>query len=358
MTTESHSTRAAHHWRTTMGVALVASLLSAALYVWAIAGAGPFSWDESSHAAFGLRQSHLLEAGLIDRFLNGSRDLGSWPFLHSWALAAWFLVAAHTAEQARVVSILAFLSFVLVLHALGREFDDAEGHGTGVLASAFALTSPMVLVYACQAMLEVPALLVETAALLAYVRALRTNRARWYWASAVLAAAAFFTRYDNGLYVIGTMVIVESIRLGGAAVRRDAGLLRDRLLRASIALGISGSAMAASWWLNPSLWSYSVTIWNELTHAYRPYTVESVSINVAWLGRYPISIARDYSGSLAACGLLAVGCLLSLRRLRDVRYFTMVAFVATAAPIVFFHVPFDADSQWTFSRRRSDTPWP
>jgi hypothetical protein len=149
------------------------------------------------------------------------------------------------------------------------------------------------------------------------------------------------------LYVIATIAVVEIACFGVALSSPDRRQRAGKpLAGAAAVLGIFGSAVIAWLIVHPRFRQYALLVLNELTHAYQPFTRRSVPVNRAWLVYYPTSLIRDYTASAAQGILLVTGCVAGLRHARDIRVQLSLILVLIGMPVVFFHIPLPADSQW------------
>ena len=338
-------------WLIPAAVAAVTLIVCIVLYAYAVVPAGPFGWDESSHAVYGLRQVQHLTRADWAAFLRENTAMSVWAFLHAWMLAAVYLIAGVGVLQARAFSLLCLFVFVQVLYRLTADMAPRAGWLAGTLACAFALTSPELLLYAGRAMLELPGLCVGWLAMCFYLRALRDQRWRAYGAAGLLAVATFFTRYEYGLYVMATIIAVEGGRLLLALIASASAARRRQwpMRLATTALFLLLFELAVGfWWLydNPFR-RYSIVLWEEMTHGYAPFTSARVGMNRAWLLLHPTSMARDYTATLAGFALIAIGSAVALTRLSDPRRVALVALFAIGYPIVLLKYPYHPDSQWS-----------
>jgi 4-amino-4-deoxy-L-arabinose transferase-like glycosyltransferase len=124
---------------------------------------GPFRWDEATHALKGLVIAHDLSHGDLLSFAYNSYRQVLYPPLFSWFLAFGFLTAGPSAVTVSWTSLLFFALGALLMWFAGAQLERqvpaiSAVNITGAMAALLWLTSPPLLEYATQGMLEIPGL--------------------------------------------------------------------------------------------------------------------------------------------------------------------------------------------------------
>lgn len=174
----------------------------------------PFDFDEAVHAlpayqiALDLR---ALDFGALWIHSLEEDRLAAYPFLHSWMLApALAFAGADTAAARLANTIFVWLSLGLAAWVTRPLVSAAAGRIAAPLAALLLALSLPVWTYANTVLLEGAGLVVTLAWLGAYLRARPGAWPGWPWLAGLLAAAAFFTKYSFGVFVLGGMVLSEA----------------------------------------------------------------------------------------------------------------------------------------------------
>jgi len=188
-------------------------------------------WDEAKHTLNGALIFHDLRGRDLLAFVLDSYFQVYWPPLHSWLVAAAFLLSGPSLEAARAVSVLSFVLLAPTLFLVARIVEPRHGIVAGCLAAALALTSPGITLLAARAMLELPALLALSITMLIYC-VLERNPAARPGAHALLGASVVLTylvKTNYGVLLVITMILA---RLIGVRFRLHLLLTRENLYAA------------------------------------------------------------------------------------------------------------------------------
>jgi 4-amino-4-deoxy-L-arabinose transferase-like glycosyltransferase len=191
------------------GVVLAALVTALLLFVYQVRSSGALDWDQSAHALHGLLIASDARSGDLLAVLLDSYKQVYWPFLHSWLTAIAFLVVGPGTVPARSVSLVCFVLLVVAVFLAGRAMSggpavaERDGETCGLIAAVLTLTSPPLLGFATNVMLEVPALAAFVATL--YARfALRQRSARppAYWLLGAMVMITYFLKANYGLLLL------------------------------------------------------------------------------------------------------------------------------------------------------------
>jgi len=234
--------------------------LAAASHVYhdLILPAGPFSYDEAAHAIRG--RLIAWDAGQADwlALLFDTYRQVYWPPIHSWLTGGMFLLRGESEVSARAVSLVLWIPIALTLFLAARRLEGRASPLAGVVAAALTLTSPPLMDFAAQCMLEIPGLLGVSLALLAYFRTVDDDNPRANLLLAAALLAAFFVKINYGVLL---MMTVGLMRLVDAHCRP-----RRLLSRNNLALALPIGAVFAVWFAYPAK---LLVTWQTLTH--RPF---------------------------------------------------------------------------------------
>jgi len=177
----------------------------------------PFDFDEAVHALPAYQIALDLRALDIEAFWAHSLEqdrLASYPFLHSWLLAPALVFTGADPAAARLANTaFVWLSLGLVAWAT-RPLAPAGAKGVAPpLAALFLALSLPIWTYANTVLLEGSGLVVTLAWLGAYLRARPGAWPGWLWLTGLLAAAAFFTKYSFGIFILGGMLLSEVLTM-------------------------------------------------------------------------------------------------------------------------------------------------
>lgn len=138
------------------------------IYTRLIVPGGPMSWDEASHALYGLTITYDLQQADWLGLIHDTYRQVYWPPVHSWLTGIAFLIAGPSTITARTVSLLTYIATALTLYLAARQMRQQHRELAGIIAAILFLTSPPIVSSAAQSMLEIPGLLALTLTLLVY----------------------------------------------------------------------------------------------------------------------------------------------------------------------------------------------
>ena len=287
-------------WLSLATILLLASLLGARAWFAIQAYADyPPDFDEAVHALPALQISRDLRAlrlGDLWRHSYTQDEIALYPFLHSWLLAPFFLIAKPDLSVARASGTAFLTASACVMFFLTR--------GLAELFSALLLLTALPLwVYASVILLEAAGLLVTLLWLSAYVRARPDQTGRGWPAAASLAAtAALLTKYSFGVFVITAMVGAELLST----------LAHPRALNLRRLLWLFGPVviLAGAWFLLPG----KLDRFLEYSRSQR---VQVEFWSAANLLYYPQSLFRFYTAGPLTVALVAAGIGMGVWRWRD-----------------------------------------
>jgi hypothetical protein len=265
----------------------------------------PPDFDEAVHLLPTLQLANAARQGDIAAFwlhTVAQERLAAYPFIHSWlSFPAWLLAPSVTTMRLMSLVYLAgaaVLAFWIGHHLAG---DGRYRWLSGLVAAALTLTSFPLWVYGSLAYLEGAGLLITWLALWLYGRSLqRPERSLPALVASLAVVAAFFTKYNFGLFLIGGIALNEVIEA-----------LRTRRLAWRRLLCLAGPAtlLLLLWFADTArLQNFLVYGRSQQGNAYF-WRLES------WL-YYPHSFIHHYLSSVVALALAGGGLLYALTHWR------------------------------------------
>ncbi|MBI4382182.1 MAG: glycosyltransferase family 39 protein, partial [candidate division NC10 bacterium] len=301
-----------------------ASLITGYLiYTHLIVPGGPLSWDEASHALYGLTITYDLQQGDWVGFIYDTYRQVYWPPIHSWLTGIGFLIAGPGAVTARTVSLLAFIMIAPTLYLAARQMRQQQRELAGVIAAALFLTSPPLVSFAALSMLEVPGLLAMTVTFLIYFKLTGGDASRRMCLLLGLAVTlTYFVKSNYGILVFMAIVISQLI---------DTRFhVRPLLTRCNLYAVLPMVIIFPVWFAYPpkliATWRFLV---NYPVGVTEPFGVSGWSF-------YPLAFFR-LSGDAWLFGLLLASLLAAFRFRRDKNVRFLLVFVLTQLVIGQLH---------------------
>jgi 4-amino-4-deoxy-L-arabinose transferase-like glycosyltransferase len=289
-------------------IIIVALFTGWRIYTLMIVPAGPFRWDEAAHALRGLLIAEDLRQGSWLGFLLDTYRQVYWPPLHSWLTGLAFLVAGSGMVVARTCSLVAYLLTVPLLYLAARSMRKTGRELAGLTAVILFLTSPPLIDFASQCMLEAPGLFAVSLTILIYFKVCRDDVPAWKHLLLGLGIAfAYFVKSNYGILLLLTIVITL---LSEARFRP-----RALFTRANYYMALPMVVIFSLWFAYPkkliATWEAMVNVPCGVTE---PYGLEGVLY-------YPYAF-HHLSGSVWLCALFLLSLLVAyaFRRHRNVRF--------------------------------------
>jgi len=194
---------------------LIAAILAGGfIFVNRILAGDAFSKEEAQHALYGLWLWRDMQALDFGAFWYDTLRQMNWPFLHSWVLSLSFTVFGVSYTAARFLSLIFFLSSVIMLYLLSGTLSKKTGWKIGVLACLLALTSPILVRFASENMLEGLGALLFVAVAYVYTICEEQKDILHYILLAILFGLALFTNYMYAYFIIPSFLVVTLSKLG------------------------------------------------------------------------------------------------------------------------------------------------
>lgn len=157
-----------------------------------------FGWDESHHAFNGLMVAHSLRTADWAMFWSlTNRLIVGWPFLYSWISGVGILLFGTTFNGARIPSLLFFFFSTPLVYLIAFRLDHKKPAIAGCVAALFFASSPLVLYYSVQCMIEIPGVFFLLLLAWCYLKSLESDRIAYPVLGGLSAAVLFFLKYQN-----------------------------------------------------------------------------------------------------------------------------------------------------------------
>ena len=283
----------------------------------------PPDFDEAVHLlpvrqlAVDAQQADL--AAFVRHTLNQDQ-LAAYPFFHSWlTFPAWLVAPGIT--TVRTMSAVYLALAALVAFGLGHDLA-ANGRFpwlAGLVAGLLTLGSLPLWAYAGLAYLEAAGLLVTLLALWLYGRSSPTagRKAHGYaFLAGLLALAAFFTKYNFGLLLMGSLAVNEFV--AWMLTRRQTPI--TAVWRRWLALGGLPAGLMLAWFIWPGHWARFVAYSGAQEGQLTLWRLAS------WL-YYPRSLLAQYSAGWPIALLVIGGLVYGVWRWRAFRARSLLIFL-------------------------------
>jgi 4-amino-4-deoxy-L-arabinose transferase-like glycosyltransferase len=286
-----------------VGILITALFTGWRIYTLMIVPAGPFRWDEAAHALRGLLIADDLQQGSWLGFLIDTYRQVYWPPLHSWLTGLAFLVAGPSMVTARTCSLVAYLLTVPLLYLAARTMRKTQCEIAGLSAVILFLTSPPLIDFASQCMLEAFGLLAVSLTILIYFRVDRDDVApKKHVLLGLCITLAYFVKSNYGILLLLTIAVMA---LSDARFRP-----RALLTRANYYMALPMFVIFPLWFAYPKKLT---TTWEALVNVpwgvIEPYGVEGLLF-------YPRAFLH-LSGSAWLCAMFLLALLVAFAFWRD-----------------------------------------
>jgi hypothetical protein len=275
----------------------------------------PPDFDEAVHLLPVVEVANALQRGDLIGFwqaTNRQDQLAAYPFVHSWLAAPVWLLRPGLTPQ-RWFSLLCVVGSVLLAFAVGRRLVPRQGWLAGLVGGGLVLASFPLWLYGSLAYLEGLGLLLTLLAIYGYVRTEEMGQ-RWLVVASVSTVAAFLTKYNFGLFLMGAMGLNELV---GWLLTRSIRPPWQRWLR----LGAPAALILPLWFAAPGrldrFLSFSRAQEGQL----------DIWQGASWF-YYPHSFYAHYLAGPAALLLVVGGLILALRRWPDGRFRFLFLYLA------------------------------
>jgi hypothetical protein len=225
-----------------------------------------FHWDESTYAYRALLLSDDLKTGNLLSFLGRSTsdEFMTYGFLHAYVLSPVFLIFGPGFAVARTLSVLLMVGTGTTVFVLCSALDKRAGAVAGLVAVLALLSSPEMITWHSENMLEPLAVLLSVVCVALYVLSRGSQRAWLHSLTGLTLALLFFTKHNYGVLAVAGIGLDALVSLGLAAARRQPGELR-REIWSYLLLGCSAALPVLVWVRAASFWRvYDLAHWETI----------------------------------------------------------------------------------------------
>lgn len=184
------------------------------IFVFRILFGDAFGKEEAQHGLYGLWIWRDLVALDFRAFLYDTQRQMLWPFLHSWLTAIFFFTFGPNIIAARLLSLFLFMITLVLMYLLMAHYAHDYGEKPGILAVGLALTSPLMVSYASQSMLESLGAFLFLAAAYTYMLCEEKKITLEYVLLALLIGLSIYTNYLFAFLMVVAFMVVTLVKLG------------------------------------------------------------------------------------------------------------------------------------------------
>ncbi|MFC1571671.1 ArnT family glycosyltransferase [Candidatus Margulisiibacteriota bacterium] len=272
-----------------IAVILVSVLISGLIVFNLILPAGSFHWDESHHGVYGVWLTQSVTSGDWAAFWHHTHRQALWPFLHSWVLTIFFLIFGISFQAARLSSLVLTLATTAVVYLLSVRLSEKWGWLIGLISASLMLTSPLVISFSAQNMLEALGGWLFMLAVYVYLLSEEKKQWPWYVLLGFLLGLSVVTKYNYAIMILAGFLAVKILELYGIFRRPKevlTWLYRNGLVLAPFLL------LALSWFFSgDSDRKIQMLFWSKQMVAEQQNVLGGFWTNIAF---YPLAIINDY----------------------------------------------------------------
>jgi len=195
-------------------VLIAAILISGLIFSSRILPGDAFSKEEAQHALYGVWLVNDLQNCNLSAFWYDTQRQMNWPFLHSWLLSVFFLCFGVNYTVARAFSLLLFFLSIIMIYTLSFRFSNRLGPRIGITAVLLALSSPLMVRFATENMLEGLGAFLFLSAVNTYLICEENKNSIEYLFLALLIGLSIYTNYLYAYLIIPAFLIMTLSKLG------------------------------------------------------------------------------------------------------------------------------------------------
>jgi 4-amino-4-deoxy-L-arabinose transferase-like glycosyltransferase len=173
----------------------------------------PPDFDEAVHLLPVVQVATALQRGDLRGFWQATTQqdqLAAYPFVHSWLAATVWLLRPGITPQ-RWFSLACVVGSILLAFGLGQHLAPRRPWLAGLLSGGLLAASFPLWLYGSLAYLEGVGLLLTLLTCYLYIQALAGEKRLLLLATSLAAAAAFLTKYNFGLFLMGAIALNEGL---------------------------------------------------------------------------------------------------------------------------------------------------
>ncbi|MFH1684228.1 MAG: glycosyltransferase family 39 protein [Candidatus Margulisiibacteriota bacterium] len=195
-------------------VLAVILLVGGFIFVNRILAGDAFSNGEARHGIFGMWIWRDIKAGDWGGFWYDTGRQMVWPFFHSWLLSVFFLIFGVGYTSARLLSLILFMASVILAYGVSDQLSRESGWKIGIFASVLMLTSPIMLRFASENMIEGLGAFLFLLAAYIYTLCQRKKLTLYYVCLAVVVSLIIYTNYIYSYFILPALIVATLAKLG------------------------------------------------------------------------------------------------------------------------------------------------
>ena len=290
------------------------------LVVFTVFKAPTLGYDEAFRAFQGAQLRSDLLLGDLSAFLKHTDEQRFWPFLYSWYLCFFYLVAEPSVLVTRIASLLLFLVCGWMVFLSARQSDERQSPWCGLLALWIFLTMPEVVRHSAIPMLEIAAMLLALASLILFNRFLENPKQETAVGIGILLALQVFLKYNYAFYTFAALALILLISF---FEKRPGARCRQLFITAAVTL-----LLCLAWFLP----SFKAKIGEVIRFGVSVRYTDEPFWSFSYLGYYLVQVFSKYSlsnwmGLLFLIGFPFAMWRWSNYRLRSFVIYGLVAFI-------------------------------
>ena len=182
-------------------------LVGWAIYHFMILPSGSFSWDQATHSVIGsLIAQDILDGNWLAFIYDLYRQV-YWPPVHAGLLGIAFALGGITPVTARLLSLFLFLGSAFLLYLAGHKLGANRGYQVAFISTLFFLTSPALLPFAGQVMLEMTAVFFLILSLLLFLTIDKKSSPWLHIFLGLALVATYLAKSNYGILLIISVTI-------------------------------------------------------------------------------------------------------------------------------------------------------
>lgn len=202
-----------------IGFLLLVILATGLIFFNRILPGDAFTKEEAQHALYGYWLVRDVQTLNWHGFWYDTNRQMVWPFLHSWFQAVFFLIFGIGYVSARALSLVLFLSTLYLMYSLSIRLGDKLGHRIGLVSVALALTSPLMIRFASENMLEALGAFLFLASANYYMICEEKKAPLYYALLGLLVGMSIYTNYLYAYLMIPPLLVATLSKLGPISVK-------------------------------------------------------------------------------------------------------------------------------------------
>ena len=185
-------------------------------------------WDEASFLLWGERIYESLRHGNSMDLIRLTREQFYYPPLQSWILAVPLYLVGYSVFNARLVSLFFYILGSLLSFFIARNLEKKRNNLTGLFASMFFISSPMMIFFSTLAMKEMMGAVFSCFCIYLYFKIREENNILFSFSVSIILILLFFIKYNFGV-IMAFILIIETL-ISFFSLKNKFILLRNQII--------------------------------------------------------------------------------------------------------------------------------